>query len=420
MSARLCVLLFLLAAPVLSNAQSVNQDESRVPAYALPELLRTSSGETVKSAKDWERKRRPEILKIFEREVYGQTPGTRIPVSYQVKSVEKAAFGGKATRKEIRVQFPQGKFMDLLLYVPNDARGKVPVFLGLNFLGNQSLEKDPSIPLTASWQRNNKGLGVAENRATENTRGASMLNWPVEYIISKGYALATVYYCDIFPDHADGREASIQTLFVPGKDPQQEWGAIGAWAWGLSRAVDYLETDPAVDAKKIAVLGHSRLGKAAIWAGAQDKRFGVVISNNSGEGGAAITRRGFGETIAVINKNFPHWFAPNYKKYSGKENDLPVDYHELIALIAPRPVYVASASEDLWADPKGEYLSLYHAGPVYRLYGKQILDSPEPPAAQKPVSTDFMGYHMREGGHDILLYDWEQYVKFADKHFKSK
>lgn len=412
------VLLLLTVFLDRSNAQPVNQDESKVPTYTLPPLLKTSSGETVKSARDWERKRRPEILRLFEREVYGQTPGSAIPVSYQVKSVEKAALGGKATRKEIRVLFPQDKFMDLLLYVPNDARGKVPVFLGLNFLGNQSLEKDPQIPMTASWQRNNKGLGVTENRATENTRGASMLNWPVEYILSKGYALATVYYCDIFPDHAEGREASVQTLFSPNENPQHEWGAIGAWAWGLSRAVDYLETDPAIDAKKIAVLGHSRLGKAALWAGAQDKRFGVVISNNSGEGGAAVTRRRFGETITVINRNFPHWFAPAYKKYDNREDDLPVDYHELVALIAPRPVYVASASEDLWADPKGEYLSLYHAGPVYSLYGKKILASPEAPAAQQPVSTDFMGYHMREGGHDILLYDWEQYVKFADRHFR--
>ncbi len=411
-------LLILTAFFDMSNAQSVNYDESKVPVYTLPELLKTSSGKAVKSVKDWEKNRRPEIMKLFEKEVYGKTPATKIPVSYQVKSIEKAAIGGKATRKEIRVQFPQNKYMDILLYVPNDAGGKVPVFLGLNFLGNQSLEKDPSIPMTASWQRNNKGLNVTENRATENTRGASMLNWPVEYILSKGYALATIYYCDIFPDHADGRDASIQTLFSPDKNPQEEWGAIGAWAWGLSRAVDYLEADPAIDAGKVAVLGHSRLGKAALWAGAQDKRFGVVISNNSGEGGAAITRRRFGETIAIINKNFPHWFAPNYKKYSDNEDDLPVDYHQLIALIAPRAAYVAAASEDLWADPRGEYLSLYHAGPVYRLYGKEILSSPDAPPAQKPVSTDFMGYHMREGGHDILLYDWEQYVRFADKHFR--
>lgn len=412
------VVLLLSAAPGITSAQSANRDESKVPSYTLPEVLTTSSGKVVKSVKEWEKKRRPEILALFQREVYGVTPEDKIPVSYQVKSVEKAALGGKATRKEIRIQFPQDKWMDLLLYIPNNASRPAPVFLGLNFLGNQSLEDDPVILITPNWQRNLPGLGVTQNRATEATRGASKLNWPLEYIISNGYALATIYYCDIFPDHADGREASIQTLFPSNKNPGEEWGAIGAWAWGLSRAVDYLETDAGVDAKKVAVVGHSRLGKAALWAGAQDKRFGVVISNNSGEGGAAITRRKFGETITIINKNFPHWFAPNYRKYDDREDDLPVDYHELIALIAPRAAYVASGSGDWWADPKGEYLSLYHAGPVYKLYGKQALDSPEVPQPQLPVSTGAVGYHMREGDHDMLLYDWEQYIRFADGHFK--
>ncbi len=410
--------LLLAGAPGITNAQRANEDESKVPEYTLPHVLVSSAGKPVRSVGEWERVRRPEIMELFESEVYGRTPKEKVPVSYHVKSIEENALNGKATRKEVRIQFPQDKWMDLLLYTPNGASGPVPVFLGLNFLGNQSLETDPSIPMTTSWQRNNPGLGVSANRATEATRGASQLNWPLEYILSNGYALATIYYCDIFPDHAEGREASIQTLFPPAGNQAEEWGAIGAWAWGLSRAVDYLETDPAIRNNQIAVIGHSRLGKAALWAGAQDTRFGLVIANNSGEGGAAITRRRFGETIEIINKNFPHWFAPAYKKYDRREDDLPVDYHQLVALIAPRPVYAASGSLDLWADPKGEYLSLYHAGPVYQLYGKEALMSSEVPPAQLPVATRSMGYHMREGKHDILLYDWEQYIRFADRCFR--
>jgi len=406
------------AIPFVSTAQSTLYDESKVPDYTLPELLITEKGKQVKSVKDWEKSRRSEILAIFEQEVYGETPRKKIPVTYHLKSIEKNAVDGKATRKEIRIQFPEGKWMDMLLYLPNHVSGKVPAFLGLNFYGNQSLENDPTIPITPSWQRNNAGLGISDNRANERTRGAGARNWPLEFILSNGYALATIYYGDIFPDHAEGKPQSIHTLFPPNKKPEREWGAIGAWAWGLSRALDYLETEDQVDAKKVAVLGHSRLGKAALWAGAQDQRFGLVISNNSGEGGAAITRRQFGETIAVINKNFPHWFAPAYKRYDHRENDLPTDYHGLIALVAPRPVYVASASEDLWADPKGEYLSLIHAGPVYKLYGKQVLTAPDPPAPQKPVMTEIMGFHIREGKHDIVQYDWEQFVKLADRHFK--
>jgi len=413
---RFWILLCLL--PALLNAQSVLYDESKVPAYTLPELLTTSKGKPVKTVKAWEKERRPELLAIFAQEVYGETPQRKIPVTYQVRSEKKDAVGGLATRKDIRINFPEGKFMDLLLYIPNKASGRVPAFLGLNFYGNQSLENDPSIPITTSWQRNYQQLGVTDNRANERSRGAGAANWPLELILSNGYALATIYYCDLFPDHADGRPNSINTLFPANKQPEREWGAIGAWAWGLSRALDYLETESKIDARKVAVLGHSRLGKAAIWAGAQDQRFGMVISNNSGEGGAAITRRKFGETIAVINKNFPHWFAPAYSKYNDRENDLPTDYHGLFALIAPRPLYVASASEDLWADPKGEYLSLYHAGPVYRLYGKEVLTSPDPPGPQNPVMNGAMGFHIREGKHDILKYDWEQYIRFADRHFK--
>jgi hypothetical protein len=415
----------LAAALLTSQSQpdEANYDESKVPPYTLPDPLVMENGKPVTSAEAWRSGRRAEILRLFETHVYGRSPGKPKSIFFQPSETDRQALQGLATRKQVTIRLKkesEGPAIHLLIYIPNAARKPAPVFLGLNFNGNQSIHSDPGIRISEAWMRDNKEIGIVNNRATEATRGRQSSRWPVETILKRGYALATVYYGDLDPDYDDGFKNGVHPLFYrqdqfsPAAD---EWGAIGAWAWGLSRVVDYLETDQEIDARKVAVMGHSRLGKAALWAGAQDERFAVVISNNSGCGGAALSRRKFGETVKRINTSFPHWFCANFKKYNDREASLPVDQHMLIALIAPRPVYVASAQEDLWADPRGEFLSAKGASPVYRLLGTGGLQTEDMPPPDSSVQGT-IGYHIRRGKHDVLELDWKHYLDFADRHFK--
>jgi hypothetical protein len=402
------------------RAAEANYDETLVPQFTLPDPLLTERGRRIKSARAWRSQRRPELLRLFETHVYGKMPGPTKRMEFEVRSVDAAALEGKATRKEVRIQFtgqPDAPGLDLLIYLPNGRSGPVPVFMGLNFNGNHTVHSDPGITVA---RRPGGSASEGGTDPSEKARGSSGSRWPVEMLLERGYGLVTAYYGDLEPDRAGRWGDGVRRLFRPNPGskeyPADGWGAIGAWAWGLSRAMDYVEIDRELDGARVALLGHSRLGKTALWAGAQDERFGIVISNNSGCGGAALSRRQFGETVERITRVFPHWFCARFGEYGGREDRLPVDQHQLIALIAPRPVYVASAAEDLWADPRGEFLAAQGAEPVYALFGRNGLGVEAMPAVDQPVG-DFIGYHVRTGKHDVTAYDWEQYLRFADRHF---
>jgi hypothetical protein len=412
-----------------SRAQQVpiNLDEAKVAAYTLPDPLVMADGRKVATPEEWIKERRPELIRIFEEQVYGKLPEPPQPIrpTVHVRSLDNQALGGKAVRREVTIAFsdkPDGPRLDLLLYLPkvSGTPRRVPAFLGLNFEGNHTIHSDPGIALARGWVPNNPAHGVKDNRAAESARGASASRWPVEQILARGYALATAYYGDIDPDFDDGFQNGVQPLFYHAgqtRPAADEWGSIAAWAWGLSRALDTLETVPEIDSRQVVLMGHSRLGKTALWAGAADPRFAIVISNNSGCGGAALSRRDFGETVLRINTSFPHWFCANFHQFSSHEDRLPVDQHELIALIAPRPVLICSAAEDLWADPKGEFLAALGASPVYKLLGTDGLAAvamPAPAPDQLIMST--IGYHYRPGQHDVTADDWTAFMNFADHH----
>ncbi|MFC1679710.1 alpha/beta hydrolase family protein [Elusimicrobiota bacterium] len=399
-------------------------DESQVPAYTLPDPLAGAGGKRISDPAVWRDEARPAILGMFAETVYGRTPEGLPPgIGYEIIESTASALGGKATRKQVRIRFgPKDEpGLDLLIYVPNDRRGPVPAFLGLNFYGNQTVHPDPRILLNPRWMRDNPGIGIEEHRATGRTRGAFQERWQLETLIERGYALVTAYHGDLdtdrYPaDYTDG----VQPLFYgPGQERPlpNGWGSIGVWAWGMSRVLDYLATDDDVDHERVAVIGHSRLGKAALWAGAQDERFAMVISNNSGCGGAALFRRRFGETLTGQTA-VSYWFCDNHMLFRRREHELPVDQHMLIALIAPRPVYVASAAEDLSSDPRGEFLAAKHAHPVYVMLGKEGLPAGEMPPVDEPVHGT-IGYHVRSGGHGLTPYDWARYLDFGDKHLRG-
>ena len=408
---------FMMAVPVAAQNKNaaVNYEESKVPAFEVPDVLRCEDGSYVKTARQWERKRRPELLRMFSEQEYGTTPRrTGIKVEHELVASNPDAMGGLATQKQVLFKFrgKNGRTHQalLLLYIPNAVGGRVPVILSYNFHGNQTTTFEEDVMPSLS-------RGVMKNSGSDSwVRGEQASRWSYEMALRRGYAVATMNYHDICPDSPELLSSGILPLFPDFRGnarDKSEWGTIGVWAWGYSRIADYLAKEKRIDKEWMVVLGHSRLGKTSLWAGVQDERFKVVISNDSGCGGAAMAKRVVGENVARITANFPHWFCPAFNAYSENEAMLPFDQHELLALVAPRHVYVASAEDDLWADPKGEYLSAYYAGQVYQLYGMQGLPSAQQPPIHQPQHFD-VGYHIRAGKHDVTEYDWQCYLDFLD------
>ena len=407
---------------VIFTASAQNEwavlDENLIQPYELPAILVTESGKKITTVQEWEAER-GELLTLFSEQMYGKAPDDKLTITCKTVEQSDKALEGKAIRKQIIATFAaNGKTaeMNILIYLPKKAKQPVPVFFGLNFYGNQTVLDDPAILTNNAYALNVNEKGIYNNKSSEAIRGIQASRWCIERIIEEGYGVVTAYYCEIYPDHAEGKNEGIAALLSKksGREGTLQWNAIGAWAWGISRIMDYIETDNDIDAKKVVLFGHSRLGKTALWAGAQDQRFAAVISNNSGCGGAALYKRKFGETALIINTYFPHWFCSQFKWYINREELLPIDQHQLIALIAPRPVYIASAEDDLWADPKGEFLSAYHAGEAYNLYGLKGIESEQMPLVNSPVG-DRVGYHIRTGEHNVTLYDWECFLKFAKR-----
>jgi hypothetical protein len=397
----------------------VNYDEAKVGTYTLPDPLLLANGKPVRDAKTWNETRRPEIVRLFEENEYGRAPGRPAGMSFDVFDKGTAALEGKAIRRQVTIYFSADKAgpkMDLLVYVPANATGPVPLLLNIGFSANSSTVNDPGVRVGEVWGRDKKKVPAAQ--------GMNFGRINVARLLDAGLGFATVYYGDIDPDFPGGVPYGVRSLYLkPGQtEPAaDEWGSIAAWAWGLSRAIDYLETDKGVDAKRVAIMGVSRLGKTVMWAGAHDTRIALVIASCSGEGGAALSRRNYGETIAhlVEPTRYPYQFAGNYAKYANQVDRMPVDAHMLVALIAPRPVLLQTGDKDFWSDPKGEFLAAVAAGPVYRLLGKQGLDTDQMPAAGTPI-LHTIGYFMHAGGHGTIPSDWDQFLAFMQMHLLGK
>jgi hypothetical protein len=390
-----CIFMLSIFSSGAQKETMFNYDESKVLAYDLPELLQSQNGINIRTSEEWENFRRPELVKLFEDNVYGQVPKDFDSIKFELTNKDEQAMGGKATLKEVAITVLRKQksiTINLIVFTPNNIKKPLPTFLVINHRGLRTMDVT---------RKNKDGF------------------WPAEDVIEAGYGIAGFDVIDVAPDDNEKFTQGVLELYPEQLETNNGMAALGAWGWGASRAIDYFETDNDIDPRKTMVVGHSRGGKSALWCGAQDERVTIAISNESGNSGAALSRRNFGESVARICQNFPYWFCTNYQQYADHEDKLPVDQHMLLALMAPRAVYVASAADDLWADPKGQYLALFEAQPVFNLYGFETNLSSEMPAVNKQIIRPNMGFHNREGKHNMTPYDWQQFINFADTHFDN-
>lgn len=394
-------------------------EPSRLPAHPdLPDPLVTFDGERITSREQWFAKRRPELKLLFQHYMYGRLPPAPARVGAKLEHEDRTAFGGKATLKEITLRpgAPDLPPVHLLLVVPNRRQAPVPLFLGMNFCGNHAVVSHPAVRLPTGWMYDGYP-GVRHHRATDAGRGQQADVWAIDQSVDRGYAVATFYNGDIDPDRPHARDGVQFHLRYDGRPAQpQDRGTIAAWAWGLHRAVDYLVTDADIDRGRIAVVGHSRLGKAALLAAAFDERIALAIPHQAGCGGTAPSRGKTGESVRQINDRFPHWFNGAFKAFNDYPDQLPFDQHCLVALVAPRPVLFTNATLDTWANPAGQFDVLKAADPVYRLLGAGGLDADRMPQAGLLVASR-LGFYVRPGQHSMTRGDWKVFLDFADKYF---
>lgn len=412
----------LMSSPSTVGAQTApaapggNTDEALVGAYRLPAPLTSDDGTTVSDAAAWTGQRRREVLAAFEAHQFGRTPSDYVPMTVETFEAGGSGLDGLARRKQVRLRFREdgsGPAIRVVLYLPADPAGPVPVLLHLGFSPNVLVFDEPGMDEGMAWN-------VRERRPVPDRQATLLAGFDARPFLARGIAVAHVYYGDIEPDFDGGAAFGVRTLFDPSPEPRQSdaWGAIGAWSWGLSRVADFLSSEPSIDARRIGLSGASRLGKTTLWAAAQDPRFSLVMPLISGEGGAALSRRNYGETIAAITDpaRYDYWFAPRYQTYATRVGDLPVDSHMLLSLIAPRPMLLVTGDTDTWSDPRGEYLAARAAAPVYALFGKSGVPGVQPPPETAPAG-DLLAFYSHVGGHTLLPGDLTVMAEFMSRQF---
>jgi hypothetical protein len=387
---------------------------------SLPDPLKTRDGRVVPTASEWAHVRKPELRDLFEQFMFGRYPAKPEHVVGHTLFEDRKAFAGQGTLREIELNVgpPNLPKIYLLIATPN-ADHPVACFVGPNFGGNHLRLDDVRVRLPTAWMPDGY-VGVVDHRATDAGRGKQADGWdiwPLEYAVKRGYAIATFYCGDVQPDKPDMLDG-IPAVAAPPSDKLDSAapGAIMWWAWGIHRAVDFLVTDPSIDAKRIAVVGHSRLGKTALLAGAFDDRIALTIPHHAGCGGSGPSRHDDpkAETVAIITKKFPHWFGPRFSTFGADPASLPFDQNCLVALCAPRPVLFTSASEDLWSNPSGQFEVLKATSPVYKLLGVDGLAAETWPKPGDPLVPSRLGYWIRPGKHSLLPADWQIFMDFAD------